>query len=91
MLELGHPIKGIVQTIIMSGFSEGKWTVDVGMLLIQPLTALLLRIADDAGVKPEIGVAPKTSDTLDKVLQRRLQMEANKPPEKEGGFMKPGK
>ena len=89
LMELGVPVKGIVQTLIMVGFSEGKWTPDVGLLLIQPATALLMYMAKEAGIKPVTGLKPKKSETLDLVIEKRLkQMEEQETSDNNSGFMK---
>lgn len=50
-LEAGAPMDTLLRTILMHGFSEGKWTYHLGVLVAAPLGALLHRIAKQAGVK----------------------------------------
>lgn len=45
LMEGGVPITAILQTILMQGFMDGKWTPDLAILLMQPLTALLIKMA----------------------------------------------
>jgi hypothetical protein len=73
MLEIGVPVKAIVQTILQGGFMEGKWSVDVALLLSQPLTALILRMAREANIRPNLGIQPKQDVTLEKVVEKRLK------------------
>ena len=91
LLEIGVPVKAIVQTILQGGFMEGKWTVDVALLLSQPLTALIFRMAREAGIRPNLGVEPRGSDTLDRVVEKRLRDMRNNPPEDVEGLMVPRK
>lgn len=51
MLEAGAPMDTILRTILMHGFSEGKWTYHLGVLAAGPMAHLLVRIAKQAGVK----------------------------------------
>lgn len=50
LMDVGVPVSAVVQSLIMSGFMEGKWTPDVGLLMSRPLAALLVKMADVAGV-----------------------------------------
>lgn len=77
MLELGMPVYSIVYTLLMSGFTEGKWTPDVAMLMAEPLATLMFRLAKDAGIQAETGVQEEEDDMLQMVLKKRM---ANLPP-----------
>src|ERR1044072_6682128 len=41
MVELDIPLYQITSTIIMAGIGEGKWTVDMGLLIAGPLTKMI--------------------------------------------------
>lgn len=48
-LDVGVPVEAITNTILFAGFSEGKWTPDLAMLLVQPVAIQLIGIARAAG------------------------------------------
>lgn len=91
MMELGMPVYTIVYTLLMSGFTEGKWTPDVAMLMAEPLSHLMFRLARDAGIKAESGIKEEEDDMLQLVLQKRMKEMPE--PELEmpqmGGLMEP--
>ncbi len=92
MLETGFPVRSIVLTVLQGGFMEGKWTVDVALLLSQPLAALIIRMAKEANVKPNLGIPPRTDKTMDMVVEHRLKRAKNAPPQPElEGIMTPPK
>ncbi len=41
LVDAGASIPNLTNTIIFGGFTEGKWTVDLGFNLVQPLAGLL--------------------------------------------------
>lgn len=43
------PLQAIAQVIIMTGFAEGKWSPDLGMLLVKPLIIILSGVAARTG------------------------------------------
>ena len=45
LMEAGVPVTSIVETILKTGFMEGKWTPDLMLLMIKPLAAVLIKIA----------------------------------------------
>lgn len=51
IMEAGMPIEAIARTILFTGFSSGKWTPDLGMLMYKPLVLSLIAIAHRAGLK----------------------------------------
>ena len=55
LLESGVPVTLFVYTYLMSGFTEGKWSHDVAVLLIKPMIALIIRIAEVNDVKYDLG------------------------------------
>lgn len=77
MMELGMPVYSLVYTLLMSGFAEGKWTPDVAMLMAEPLSHLMFRLAKDAGIQAESGIKEEEDDMLQLVLQKRM---SNLPP-----------
>lgn len=41
MADIGIPLYKISQTLVMGGVSNGKWTLDLGLLIAGPLTRIL--------------------------------------------------
>lgn len=54
MLEVGMPIEVIVETILSHGFGEGFINATMLPIMVGPLTVILWRMADAAGIKPTI-------------------------------------
>jgi|TARA_B110000285_G_C14976473_1_gene539231 hypothetical protein len=50
MLDAGVPVEAIVRTMTFSGFMQGKYTPDVGFMIIEPLMKLVSAIGIRAGV-----------------------------------------
>jgi hypothetical protein len=50
MLDKGIPVEMLADVVIFSGFSEGKWTPDVGMMLKLPVMHMLAAIGVREGV-----------------------------------------
>lgn len=48
------PIMDIAQVFLFSGFTEGKWDVNLMMLLLEPTAYMLLALAERAGLDPTI-------------------------------------
>jgi len=51
------PIEALTQLILFKGFTEGKWTVDLKLMLLEPTMYLLMWLAAQADIEPvlEIG------------------------------------
>ena len=50
MLDAGVPVEAIVRTMTFSGFMQGKYTPDVGFMIIEPLMKLVSAIGIRAGI-----------------------------------------
>jgi hypothetical protein len=48
------PIMDIVQTLLFTGFTEGKWSPDLMLMLGEPVAYMLLALAERAGIDPVI-------------------------------------
>ena len=48
------PIMDIAQTLIFTGFTEGKWNPDLMIMLAEPVAYMLLALAERAGIDPVI-------------------------------------
>ena len=50
----GMPVMDIVQTMLFTGFSEGKWNPDLMLMLVEPVAYMILALAERAGLDPVI-------------------------------------
>lgn len=74
LMEIGVPVYAIATGFMMSGFTEGKWNPDLGLLLLEPVTMLLLKMAKAAKIEAVIGVPEEEDDTLEQVVQHRSKI-----------------
>ena len=51
MLDAGIPVEAICRIVVFSGFTEGKWTPDVGFVLAEVIMKMIATIGFTAGVK----------------------------------------
>ena len=51
MLDAGIPVEALCRIIIFAGFTEGKWTPDVGFVLAEVIMKMIATIGFTAGVK----------------------------------------
>ena len=51
MLDAGVPVEAIVRVIVFGGFMQGKYTPDVGFMIIEPLMKLISAVGIRAGIK----------------------------------------
>lgn len=57
--EAGFPLVRISQMIIMEGVAQGKWTVDMGLLLAGPFTKIIEIMCDSYDIDYNIGIEKK--------------------------------
>lgn len=48
------PVMDVAQVLLFKGFTAGKWTVDLMMLLAEPTAYIILALAERAGIDPTI-------------------------------------
>lgn len=58
-MEMGAPLDVVVWTVISHGFTEGKWTPSLGMLLVKPVTYLFLSLLKRAKIKYLVSYSPR--------------------------------
>lgn len=73
LMGAGMPIEAIARTILFSGFSLGKWSPDLGLLMYKPTMLSLISLAHRAGLKDTPVVMPSS---LDKYIKNRTGMHA---------------
>lgn len=99
LMEAKIPVEGIVHGLLFTGFTEGKWSVDMMPLVAKPLTALLLLMAKRAGIKPRLKMRENEPDPVLSRLQAMKNteeepemaepMEEPEMPAPKGGLMAP--
>jgi hypothetical protein len=51
MLKAGIPVEAIARVVLFAGFTEGKWSVDLAVLIGKPLMQLIAAIGSRLGIK----------------------------------------
>jgi len=51
MLKAGIPVEAIARVILFAGFTEGKWSVDLAILIGEPLMKLIAAVGSRLGIK----------------------------------------
>lgn len=86
IIKQGAYIEEIAKTVIFAGFTEGKWTVDTGMLMFNAVVVMLASVAKKLGIldpkkitpAPKAGPAElsfKKNKLMDAVKKMRLDEE----------------
>jgi len=55
-MEMGFPLVSVAQLILMEGVGQGKWTVDLALLMAGPTTKILQIIADNFEIEYDLGL-----------------------------------
>jgi len=50
MLDAGVPVEAIVRVMVFGGFMQGKFTPDMGFMIVEPLMKLVAAVGIRAGV-----------------------------------------
>jgi len=50
MLDAGVPVEAVVRIMVFSGFMQGKFTPDVGFIIVEPLMKLVAAVGIRAGI-----------------------------------------
>ena len=62
------PVMDIVQTLLFSGFKEGKWNPDLMLMLAEPVAYMILALAERAGIDPKIYQGEENDEAEERVL-----------------------
>lgn len=54
LIEAGVPIDFVVEGILMQGFMEGKYGAPALTMMVGPLTVIMWRMAESAGIRPVV-------------------------------------
>lgn len=69
MLKMGVPAEALARILIFTGFTEGKWTPDIAMLLFKPVMAMIVGIGGRAGIKDmKVTIGNRSSNDVIKNL-----------------------
>jgi hypothetical protein len=80
MMKQGVPVEAIAKVILFTGFSEGKWTPDVAMLIAKPVVAIIAGIAKAADVKTKLMMKDRSpSKVIEKMLGQQALTRAFQP------------
>ncbi len=69
-MEMGVPVEGLAQTLLLSYVMKGEFSVDVAMLLMEPTTALLAQMALQVGIQPVLSEENDDADMLELVKNK---------------------
>jgi len=80
-VKAGAPVVDLSQAILFKGFSEGKWNPDLMLLLIEPLSYMIMALAERAGIdykiytgeeedQKDLGVASKSKEKLKSMFEQ---------------------
>jgi hypothetical protein len=100
-LEKGVPPEMLADIAIFAGFSQGKWTPDLGMLMKYPVFNMFIAIAYRAGIKKTktLYTKDKTPETIANIMSVKMDSDNEETPlvtanqqqvPPSGGFMSRG-
>ena len=75
LLAEGVPVMDLVQTLLFSGFKEGKWNPDLMFMLVEPVAYMLIALAERVGIDPKIYEGEEDDEAEDRVLGATLEKE----------------
>ena len=77
LLDTGVPVEALVKTVLFSGFSEGKWSVDGAILLAEPVFMSIAALAKNAGLK-EVNLSMEKKDPISFARETQMMKEMSK-------------
>ena len=77
LLDTGVPVEALVKTVLFSGFSEGKWSVDGAILLAEPVFLSITALAKNAGLK-EVNLSMEKKDPISFARESQMMTEMSK-------------
>ncbi len=54
VLKKGMPVEYLARALLFEGFAKGKWTPDMGMLMLRIVMGMMIAIAVQKGVNPKL-------------------------------------
>lgn len=84
LLKMGTPVEAITRTVLMAGFSEGKWTPDTALLIAKPVAAIIAAVGKKAGVENIKLRMPKdeVNDPVNRLIKLKKDIDKTKNPQK---------
>jgi hypothetical protein len=64
----GIPVMDVVQVILFTGFTQGKWDVNLMTLLIEPTAYIIMALAERAGIDPVIYRGEAEDDAKEEIF-----------------------
>ena len=71
LAEVGVPLYRLSGMIVMQGVSNGLWTIDLGLLMVGPVTKMLEIICDTMGIECKLGIEDEEDDMPTGVFFKR--------------------
>jgi hypothetical protein len=75
MLDQGVPVEALARTLVFKGFSDGKWSIDTGMLIFRSVNLMIASLGKAAGINIKIPI--KERDPLDPIRNTYRQVAKN--------------
>jgi hypothetical protein len=66
----GVPIEAISQIVLFQGFTQGKWSTDLKILLIEPTIYILMWLAAQADIEPVLEIGGDNWDEEDDIRNK---------------------
>lgn len=82
MLEMGISVVAITDIIVTKGLEQGKWQVDLGLLLAGPIAHIIVLLAKGYDVEYEMGIGTNRNYPT-KQLFKEVKKSTNKKPSKD--------
>lgn len=67
-LEAGLPVTTLVELICQSGASEGLWSIPMSYVMAPPITVILMRMAQAAGIEPIMHSSQLVPEKADQMM-----------------------
>ena len=75
LFKMGISVEEMTRMLIFTGFQQGSWTVDIGMLIYHPLMLGLIALANRAGLTDTPVVMHHRFGALEKKAMADMQMQ----------------
>lgn len=73
--DAGFPLTRITQMIIMEGIAQGKWTVDMGLLLAGPFCKIIEIMCDSHDIDYKLGIEEEDSFNTGTFFKGSIELE----------------
>lgn len=90
MMDAGIPVEAIVRVLTFTGFAEGEYNPDIGLVIVEPLMKMVTAIGIRAGIK-DLRISLEDLDNTKQIKDLISLKEANKKAEMAAKKMIEGK